>query len=183
MLAHKNVPTLIKAMNHPALRGVDLILVGPIDEHQRRRFESWRDATTAAPRIRHLGYVDASKLAALYAGAAVVALPSLYEGFGLPLLEAMRCGTPAVASSIPAHREVGGSAAIYVDQPLSSADWGRTLAMVVRDGDLSEALSRKGRSRASGITWEGIAREMVALARDVVARDSHRHSSVRSSSG
>ena len=100
----------------------------------------------------------------------MVALPSLYEGFGLPLLEAMQCGAPAVASSIPAHREVGGDAALYVDSPLDPHEWARVLSSVMRDPELSESLSRKGHDRASAVTWDGIAEEMVALMREVVAR-------------
>ena len=170
MLAHKNVRTLVEALDDPALSDAELLLAGPLNEHERVRFNAWRDATKVPSRVKHLGFVSAAELANLYAGAAVVALPSLYEGFGLPLLEAMQCGAPAVASSIPAHREVGGDAAIYVEQPLNSTDWARALAAVIRTPDLGEALSRKGHDRASGITWDRIAEEMVTLMRDVVAR-------------
>jgi glycosyltransferase involved in cell wall biosynthesis len=169
MLPHKNVQTLVKAMHDPTLGDVELIVAGPIDDRQRRRFADWGGTTSTPSRIRHLGYVDAELLAELYAGAAVVALPSLYEGFGLTLLEAMKCGVPAVASSIPAHREVGGDAAIYVEQPLSPRAWAQALARVISDRRLGEALSREARVRASGITWDTIAEQMVALTRDIVA--------------
>lgn len=169
MLAHKNVRTLVEAMADPALRDAELLLAGPLDDRERTLFEQWRDAAGAPSRITHLGFVTADELADLYAGAAVVALPSLYEGFGLPLLEAMQCGAPAVASSIPAHREVGGDAAIYVEEPLNPAEWARALAAVVRDPELNGSLSRKGHERASGVTWDAIAEEIVALAREVVA--------------
>jgi glycosyltransferase involved in cell wall biosynthesis len=169
MLPHKNVHTLVRALNDPALGDVELILVGPIDDGQRRRFDKWREATGTPSRVRHLGYVDAERLAELYAGAAVVALPSLYEGFGLTLLEAMKCGAPAVASSIPAHREVGGDAAIYVERPLSPRAWAQALGSVIHDRRLGEVLSSEARGRASGITWPAIADQMARLARSVVA--------------
>jgi len=167
MLPHKNVRTLVEAMNDPALSEAELLLAGPLDHRQRMRFAKWRNATSAASRITHLEYVDTESLADLYAGATVVALPSLYEGFGLPLLEAMKCGAPAVASSIPAHREVGGDAAMYVEEPGNPAEWARALATVIYDRELGGRLSRKGRDRASGITWDAIAEQMVALARIV----------------
>jgi len=168
MLPHKNVRILVEAMNDPALSDAELLLAGPLDYRQRMRFAKWRNATSAPSRITHLEYVDPESLADLYAGAAVVALPSLYEGFGLPLLEAMKCGAPAVASSIPAHREVGGDAAMYVEEPVNSAEWARALATVIYDRELGERLSRKGRERASGITWNVIAEQTVALARSVL---------------
>jgi glycosyltransferase involved in cell wall biosynthesis len=167
MLPHKNVRTLVEAMDEPALSDAELLLAGPLGRRQRVLFDKWRNATGARDRITHREFVTIDELADLYAGASVVALPSLYEGFGLPLLEAMHCGAPAVASSIPAHREVGGDAAIYVEQPREAAQWARTLAAVMRDPNLSESLSQKGRNRAKGITWESIAEQMVALARMV----------------
>jgi len=81
----------------------------------------------------------------------------------------MHCGVPAVASSIPAHREVGGKAVVYVEHPLSCAEWANALAAVISDPDLSGSLSRKGRDRAGGMTWDGVADHMIALARHVVA--------------
>jgi glycosyltransferase involved in cell wall biosynthesis len=169
MLAHKNLRTLAEAMDDPVLGDADLIVAGPLNDRERALFNSWRDSTGAGSRITHLGFVTVDELADLYAAASVVALPSLYEGFGLPLLEAMQCGAPAVASSIPAHREVGGDAALYVDHPLDPHEWARALSSVIRDPQLNESLSRKGHDRASGVTWDAIAEEMVALMREVVA--------------
>jgi glycosyltransferase involved in cell wall biosynthesis len=169
LMTHKNVETLVKAMDNPLLRCVDLIVAGPTDDHQRTLFARWRNATSTAARVRHVGYVDTERLSDLYAGAAVVALPSLYEGFGLTLLEAMRSGAPAVASSIPAHREVGGDGAIYVEKSLSADAWAEALAGVIDDPPRADALSRRAQLRAGAITWEAIAEQMVTLARDVVS--------------
>ena len=170
MLAHKNLRTLVKAIDDPALGDVDLIVAGPLNDRERALFDSWRDSTNARSRISHLGFIPVEELADLYAAAAVVSLPSLYEGFGLPLLEAMRCGAPAVASSIPAHREVGGDAALYVDSPLDPHEWAHALSSVIGNPQLTESLSRAGEDRASGVTWDAIAEEMVALMRAVVAK-------------
>jgi glycosyltransferase involved in cell wall biosynthesis len=167
MLPHKNVATLVAAASHPILRDVELILAGPVDERERRRIAAMDRSKIGDAGVKHVGFVDAECLADLYAGAALVALPSLYEGFGLPLLEAMRYGVPAVASLIPAHREVGGDAVVYVDDPLNSTAWAHALSSVIHDEELSERLSTRGSRRAAGVTWETIAEEMVELARDV----------------
>ena len=153
MLTHKNLRTLVEAMDDPVLGDADLIVAGPLSDRERALFNSWRDSTGAGSRITHLGFVTVDELADLYAAASVVALPSLYEGFGLPLLEAMQCGAPAVASSIPAHREVGGDAALYVDHPLDPHEWARALSSVIRDPQLNESLSPRatiGRAASRG---------------------------------
>jgi glycosyltransferase involved in cell wall biosynthesis len=169
LLPHKNVQTLVAAMDHPDLRDTALILAGPINTRQETRFAAWREAVGTPDRISHVGYVDTDRLADLYAGAAVVALPSLHEGFGLTLLEAMRSGAPAVASSIPAHREIGGDAALYVEDVRSPEAWARALAEVLNASDVSECLSNSAKARAQSFTWESIAAETVTLARRLAA--------------
>jgi glycosyltransferase involved in cell wall biosynthesis len=169
MLDHKNLSTLVHAMNDPALNDARLCLAGPLDDGERARLDEWRAGVTNPERVTHLGFIDRESLADLYAGAAAVALPSLYEGFGLPMLEAMRAGAPVVASSIPAHREVGGDAPIYVDQPLSVPDWAKALAHVVHDAEANALLSRKVRDHVDGITWDAIGEQMADLARVVAS--------------
>ena len=168
MLEHKNIETLVLAMNDPVLSDVSLCLAGPLNHRERGRLVKWRASVANAERITHLGFVDTDSLADLYAGAAVVALPSLYEGVGLPLLEAMRAGVPVVASSIPAHREVGGDAPMYIDQPLDPGPWAHALAKAVYDADFNARLSRNSIDHVVGITWDVIGQQMAALARDVV---------------
>lgn len=170
LLPHKNIDTLVRAMNEPALRHVELILAGPADGRELGRLEVWRRAVVEPSRIRHEGFVDLDRLADLYAGASAVALPSLYEGFGLTLLEAMKCGTPAVASAIPAHREVGGDTVIYVDAARNPTAWADALAMLTDDEMRANALARAASARAASVTWDAIAEQMVALARRALAR-------------
>ena len=110
----------------------------------------------AAGWLRRPGYVDDDALAALYRGALAVVCPSRYEGFGLPLVEALAAGAPVVASDIPVFREVAGAAALFApaDDP---AAWKRTLAELARDESLRRRLSRLGRERAGAFDWTAAA--------------------------
>ncbi|MGQ9566735.1 MAG: glycosyltransferase family 4 protein [Anaerolineae bacterium] len=110
--------------------------------------------------ILFLGYVEDADLPALYTGALAFVFPSLYEGFGLPLVEAMACGTPVVTSRTSACGEVAGDAALLVD-PLTVGEIAWALARVARDADLRAALAARGRERARAFSWERAAREVL----------------------
>ena len=114
------------------------------------------DRAAAAGWLHYPGYVDDDALAALYRQALAVVCPSLYEGFGFPLVEAMTAGTPVVASDIPVFREVAGAAAAFapVDDP---AAWKRVLVELARDDTLRGRLSRLGRERAGAFDWAAAA--------------------------
>jgi glycosyltransferase involved in cell wall biosynthesis len=102
--------------------------------------------------LRWLGYVSPTELAALYRGAAVVALPSLYEGFGMPAVEALAAGAPLVLSDLPVFREVAGDAALYA--PANRPDlWRDRLRQVLGDETLRRDLARRGRRRATQFDW------------------------------
>jgi glycosyltransferase involved in cell wall biosynthesis len=105
------------------------------------------------PGVRYLGHVDEATLAALYESAAVLAFPSLYEGFGLPLLEAMARGLPAVAGRVGAMPELAGDAAVLVD-PEDVEAIASALEKVLGDPALRGRLSTEGKGRAAGFTWE-----------------------------
>jgi glycosyltransferase involved in cell wall biosynthesis len=109
-----------------------------------------------AERLRILGYVDDAALAGLYRDATLLCMPSLGEGFGLPVLEALAAGTPVVASDIAAIREVADDAAILVP-PGDVGALTRAVRRVVSDHKLRAELNRKGRERASSFTWSSTA--------------------------
>ena len=107
----------------------------------------------AEPGVRHLGHVDDATLAALYRSAALLAFPSLYEGFGLPLLEAMAHGVPAVVGKAGALPELGDGAVVLVD-PEDVASIAEGLERLLADASLREKLGAAGRVRAAEFTWK-----------------------------
>ena len=112
-------------------------------------------------RLRLLGALPDAQLAAFYNGAAVVAVPSLYEGFGLPALEAMACGCPVVAGRAGALPEVVGDAGVLVD-PNDVEAIAEGLRNVLADPKRAAQLAAAGRDRAATFTWEGAADELLA---------------------
>jgi glycosyltransferase involved in cell wall biosynthesis len=113
-----------------------------------------------------LGYVPHPDLPALYSAATVFAFPSLYEGFGLPPLEAMACGTPVLASQIPPLREVLGEGARLVPPGVPDA-WARAITEFFADVDGRTALAAAGRRRAAQFSWTDTAKATVALYREM----------------
>ena len=108
------------------------------------------------------GYVPDSDLAAIYSGAKLVAVPSLYEGFGLPVLEAMACGAPVVCSNTSSLPEVGGQAARYFD-PTDVGAMADTILAVWRDAALRETMRHDGLAQAAKFSWTRAADETMAL--------------------
>lgn len=155
----KNRPRLIEAMQGLRAQGLDydLAIAGQpawgaeADIDAARRFEM-RD------RVHYLGYVADDDLPALYSAAIAFAFPSLHEGFGLPVLEAMACGTPVLTSRVSATAEVAGDAALLVD-PLDLASIRDGLRRLLTDADLRARLSAQGRARAAGFSWRRAAHQ------------------------
>lgn len=126
-------------------------------------------AASAAPvrgRVRLVGRVQAEDLPALYAGAEALVMPSLYEGFGLPPLEAMACGTPVVASNVSSLPEVCGDAALLCT-PTDVASIATALERVLTDSALRRQLIEKGRARVRSFTWQRTVHNVLACYREV----------------
>jgi alpha-1,3-rhamnosyl/mannosyltransferase len=136
-----------------------LILVGPPGW---RNQEIRASIAKAGSHVRYLGYLPENDLAALMAGSAVFVMPSLYEGFGLPVLEAMASGVPVVTSRGGALEEVAGDAAILVD-PQDTEEIAAGIQRVLDDSALRETLVRKGLARAAQFSWERTARETLRI--------------------
>jgi glycosyltransferase involved in cell wall biosynthesis len=113
-------------------------------------------------RVRILGFVDDADLPALYRHAALFAFPSLYEGFGLPVLEAMACGVPVVCSNASSLPEVAGDAALLVD-PLDTDGLAAAIARALADGDLREGMIVRGFAQAARFTWKQAARQLLGV--------------------
>jgi glycosyltransferase involved in cell wall biosynthesis len=116
------------------------------------------------------GYVADADLPALYAGAQALALPSLYEGFGLPVLEAMACGTPVVCSNTSALKEIAGDASVAVD-PHDPDSIVAGLGRVLTDSALSNTLVAKGIERAASFSWHRVAAETQAVYNAVLSEE------------
>ena len=114
-------------------------------------------------RVHFTGFVDDADLPALYAAATVFAFPSLYEGFGLPVLEAMAAGVPVVTSDVSSLPEVTGADAGLLVDPLSVDAIAGALARLLGDADLRAALAEKGRARAATFTWARTAGQVWAV--------------------
>src|SRR5262249_43364008 len=119
-------------------------------------------------RVRFLGRVPDEDLPDLYSAASVFAYPSRYEGFGLPPLEALACGTPVVCSNRASLPEVVGDAALQGD-PTDPADLAAALARLLADAPLRATLRARGLARAARFTWERTAAETMVVYQEVIA--------------
>jgi glycosyltransferase involved in cell wall biosynthesis len=156
----KNLEALLDALR--ILRGegrdLQLVLVG------RRGWAEDLPLEGISPYVRLTGAIPDDELIELYAGAACFVLPSLYEGFGLSLAEAMAAGTPAVASDIAALREVGGDTVRYAP-PRDPAQLAATIGEALDDREESAALAARARERARAFTWDDCAAQTLELYR------------------
>jgi glycosyltransferase involved in cell wall biosynthesis len=163
---HKNVPRLVEAFavvreqlaNHPIYKDLRLVIIGDTIS----QYPAVRQAVIKSriePVVRFLGFVPFEALRCFYEFAAAFVFPSRYEGFGLPPLEAMACGTPVVASGVSSLPEVVGDAAVLVN-PENVFDIARGIRDILLDDNLRADLIRRGREQASRFSWERTAREV-----------------------
>jgi len=159
----KNLPALLDAFRLLRREGRDLqlVVVG------RQAFTQLLPLGDLAPHVRLTGSVPDEELHALYAGAACFVMPSLLEGFGLPLAEAMAAGVPAVASDIPALREVGGETVRYAD-PHDPEGFAAAVRAALDDREGSQLRAAAARGRARRFRWDDTARATLATYRRVL---------------
>lgn len=118
--------------------------------------------------IKPLGYVPDAAMPLIYSGAAAFVFPSLYEGFGLPPLEAMACGAPVISSQTSSLPEVVGDAGVLID-PLNVDEIAESLRRVLEDREFSEGLAQQGIRRAAGFSWKRTAAETIGVYRRALA--------------
>ncbi len=164
----KNVPTLLKA--YAALAAdypdVPLVIVGKKGWMYDTIFEQTR-ALGLQNRVLFTGYVPESELVALYNGARAFVYPSWYEGFGLPVLEALQCGTPVITSNVSSMPEVAGDAADLV-APDDVVGLENALRRLLSDDAHALKRSQCGRARAEQFSWQRCAHETLAVYRSLV---------------
>jgi alpha-1,3-rhamnosyl/mannosyltransferase len=155
----KNLPAAVAAFERATAEGFPhtLVVAGA---------RGWRDTAVAGmlqhPRIRVVGKVADEQLVELYRGADCLVFPSLYEGFGFPVLEAMACGTPVVCANRTSLPEIAGDAAVLVD-PDDSAAFAAALAEVLSSSERREELAAAGLARAREVSWRRCADLTIAV--------------------
>lgn len=170
---NKNLPRLIKAVkkiNKSQNGKISLVMVGKaLVDAAYDRSNAWnRDLVTIQELIREdpyiitLGFVEQEDLVCMYSLATLMILPSLYEGFGLPILEAMRCGCPVITTKRGSLPEVGGDAVLYTE-PEDEQAIINAIQMLFYDEKLQQRLSKKGYEQAEQFTWKKTAEQTMAV--------------------
>ena len=155
----KNFVRLIRAFAHLPDTGRVLVIAGG----RGWLYESVLEEAARHPdRVRILGFVEDADLPALYRGADLFVFPSFYEGFGLPVLEAMACGVPVVCSGVSSLPEVAGDAALLVDPEDEDGLMG-AMERALEDEGLRQEMMARGRARAAQFTWEQAARRLMGV--------------------
>jgi len=173
---HKNVPRLVEAFavgreqlsDHPVYKDLRLIIIGDtISQYPSVRQAVIKSRAEAV--VRFLGFVPFDTLRCFYEAAAAFVFVSRYEGFGLPPLEAMACGTPVVASNVSSLPEVVGEAAVLVN-PENVFEIARGIREILLDDELRDRLIRCGRERVRRFSWERTAQEVLEIYREAAGK-------------
>jgi glycosyltransferase involved in cell wall biosynthesis len=169
--ARKNISRLFEAYallraSHPHIR----LVVGGQRQWQTAEMDATFERLGLAPFVDFTGYVENADLPALYSCAEAFVFPSLYEGFGLPPLEAMACDTPVITSRSSSLPEVVGDAALLVD-PYDVAELASAIAQVLDDPALRASLRQRGHRRVAQFTWQHTARETITAYKRALSKE------------
>lgn len=164
----KNLPALLRAYARLGRDVPRLVLAGARGWGEGALFKLVKELGLQE-RVRFTGYVPEAVLPDLYAGARLFVYPSLYEGFGLPVLEALASGAPVITSNTSSLPEVAGDAALLVD-PTSVDELTRVMRRVLDSKQLRDELRTKGPKQAAKFSWERTARQTLAIYASVLAR-------------
>ncbi|MCK6404951.1 MAG: glycosyltransferase family 4 protein [Rhodocyclaceae bacterium] len=158
-VAHKNIPRLLQAFrNSRASQEANLLFTGDEDESTAKCI----DRLGMRASIHFTGTLSDSALAAVYRGAEALLFPSLYEGFGLPIIEAMACGTPVLTSNVAAMPEVTGTHGAVLVAPINTDEIANGIDRIAYDECLRNRLIANGLARRADFTWEQTARSILA---------------------
>lgn len=160
---HKNELAIIEAFSKSKIsHDIKLIFTGNSTEE----LTEFSTKKGVSDRIVYSGFIQDSELPSLYKGAVALVFPSLYEGFGLPVIEAMACGTPVVTSNNTSLGEIAGDAALLVS-PTNIDEITEAINRVINDVELREALITTGLSRAKNFTWDKTAEKVKNIIENV----------------
>ncbi len=165
----KNVLTLVKAFSKIREKpDLQLVLAGrPANAYPS--LERYIEKKHLKERVIFTGYITEEDLITLYNKAALFVFPSLYEGFGIPLIEAMACGLPIVASKIPSTSEVAEDAVYYYGDPLDENALKEAIEIVMVDDRIKADLIAKGLERAKAFTWEEVAKRHLKFYKELLS--------------
>lgn len=168
---NKNLPRLIQAIQQTS---IPLVLVGKALRKKVNRDNPWNKDIVTVQKIfakktsvRALGFVDTEELVLLYNIASLMIMPSLYEGFGLPVLEAMQCGCPVITTKNGSLSEIAGEAAYFVD-PESVVSIKEGIEKVFYSGSLQKELAERGIKQAEKFTWKKTAAMTIDIYKQII---------------
>lgn len=150
---YKNLQRLLTAFAQLAAQDYELWIAGPPDPRYTPVLAAQAAALGIAQRVKFLSYVPYAELPTLLNQAIALVLPSLWEGFGLPVLEAMACGTPVITSNLSSLPEVAGEAALLVD-PYNVSEIANAMQALLTDATLRSQLQQRSRARAQEFSWQ-----------------------------
>jgi glycosyltransferase involved in cell wall biosynthesis len=174
VLPHKNLARLVEAFAAArARRPFRLVIRGGGRPEHVSALRARIDALGVGAHVDWQPWAGDDELLTLYRGARMLVLPSLYEGFGLPALEAMACGTPVIVSNVASLPEVVGDAAVFVD-PEDVGSISAAMTRLLSDDALAKELRGRGLARARSFSWERTARQVQAVLRAVTGQERQR---------
>lgn len=145
-----------------------VLSIGGVGERRNlKRIKKVTDGLNLIITGETIPYVSEQEMPLLYAGATVLVYPSLYEGFGLPIVEAMSCGVPVITSNVSSMPEIGGKAAYYVN-PENEGEIKKALNKIVGDSSLRKDLIKKGFEQAAKFSWEKCSKKTVELYKKIL---------------
>ncbi|MDA8078242.1 MAG: glycosyltransferase family 1 protein [Nitrospiraceae bacterium] len=158
----KNLGTLLRAFSGQKIPDIQLLIAGASGWKTTSIYSEYRNFGLSEERIKFLGYVPDEDMNRLYSGAQLFVFPSIYEGFGMPPLEAMASGTPVIASNSSSLPEIAEGSGILLD-PCDVDAWRDAILTVMSDESLQDAMIKKGLKKAKLFSWEKSAEQILNI--------------------